>query len=483
VLTNASGEPSNSPAYHIREDNLKKYRAREEFNSIKDDVFEKIASGDTSAHMDDKFLDLAAALKSEDSLAYNKLQGELSEMKVKLTAFREEVSKRSKALSKEQKTVAVQAIALPDNLKPYAEGTDPSISFVDENGYIVAIVRDGKGNESYPVQASNFVARINKVLEFDDDIEIVQQFVIDGILESTKKLRTITVNAKDFRSMNWVEKYWGNLLITSIPKARDIVRETIQRVSINAPKTKVHYTLGWKNIGNNWYYLYSGGSIGGDNILVAEINELKGYFFKKYSYDVKKCARYVQKFMDIASPEITIPLLAHAFLSIMIEKLKREEIEPRYLMWVYGASGSFKTALTVVLMSFFGTFNAPPATFNDTAAALEKKAYLTKDSLLLVDDFHPSASPQEAKSKASLANGLTRKYGDRITRSRSKSNLMLAKEYPPRGNLICTSEDLLIGHSTNSRHMGIEIHRGDINPDILTKEQLNNNLRKLIRFE
>jgi hypothetical protein len=221
--------------------------------------------------------------------------------------------------------------------------------------------------------------------------------------------------------MNWVETRWGNLLITSAPKARDIVRETIQRVSINAPVIKVHYTLGWKCIDGAWYYLYSGGSVGGGgNIQVAEISELKGYFFGKCSRNVKRSTGFVQKFIDIASHEITVPLLAHAFLSIMIEKLKQEEIEPRYLMWVYGVSGSFKTALTVVLISFFGTFNSPPATFNDTAAALEKKAYLTKDSLLLVDDFYPSVSPNESKSKASLANGLTRKYGDRITRSRSK---------------------------------------------------------------
>jgi hypothetical protein len=471
ILLNASGKPSNSPVYHIREENLKKYKVREEFSSIKDEIFEKISFGDTSAHMDDSFLDVVTALKSQDSLAYNKLLGELSEMKVKVSAFKEEINKRSKALFKEKKTAAVEAITLPAHLKPYAEGTDPSISFVDENGHIVAVTKVGE--ESYPEQASNFVARIKKVLEFDDGIEIVQQFVIDGILEGSKRLPAITVNAKDFRSMNWVERCWGNLLITSIPKARDIVRETIQRVSIYAPVSKVHYTLGWKNIGNNWYYLYSGGSIGGDNVLVAEINELKGYFFEEYSYDIKRCVKYVQRFMDIASHEITIPLLAHAFLSIMIEKLKQEGIEPRYLAWLYGSSGSFKTSLTVVLMGFFGTFNTPPATFNDTAAALEKKAYLTKDSLLLVDDFHPSASPQEAKSKASIASGLTRKYGDRITRSRSRSNLTLAKDYPPRGNLICTSEDLLIGHSTNSRHMGIEIHRGDVNSEILTKLQNN----------
>jgi hypothetical protein len=480
ILENADGEPSNSPAYHIREENLGKYKAREEFNAIKDEVFEKLVSGDTSAHLDDVFLDSVVLLKAVDSLAYQKLLDELSDMKVKITAFKDEVNMRSKTHFKEKKVVVEQEqkMDLPACLIPYAKGTDPSVSFVDASGYIFAVVT--QGGETYAIQVSNFVARINQVQEFDDGIEIAQQFVIGGILEGTKDLPAITVNAKDFRSMNWVEKLWGNLLITSAPKARDIVRETVQRVSINAPITKVHYTLGWKYIEGTWYYLFSGGSIGGNDVSVAEINELKGYFFEEYPYNIKECAVYIQKLIDIASHEITIPLLAHVFLAIMIEKLKLEDIEPRYLMWVYGVSGSFKTALMVVLINFFGTFNSPPATFNDTAVALEKKAYLTKDSLLLVDDFYPSASPNEAKSKASLANNLTRKYGDRITRSRSKSNLTLAKDYPPRGNLICTSEDLLIGHSTNSRHMGIEIHRGDINSDVLT--ELQNNKKFLACF-
>jgi len=392
-------------------------------------------------------------------------------LKVKTKAFDEEIKKSTKTRTKEKRQTEVGEIELPELLKPYGTGTDPSVSFVDENGSIFALVKNG--DTFSHVQASNYVARIQEVLAFDDGIQISQQFSITGIHKGTLQLPTIIIEAKDFPSMNWVEKYWGNLLTTSIPKARDIIRETIQRVSIDAPVKKVHYTLGWKNIDDVWYYLYSGGAIGGNDVSVADIHELKGYFFKDHAHSVEKCAEFIQKFIDVAKHEITIPLLAHSFLSVMIEKLKLEDIEPRYLMWVYGMSGSFKTALTVVLLNLFGAFNSPPATFNDTAAALEKKAYLTKDSLLLVDDFHPSASPQEAKSKATIANGLTRRYGDRITRSRSRSNLTLAPDYPPRGNLICTSEDLLVGHSTNSRHMGIEIRRGDIDSEKLTELQNN----------
>ena len=485
VIHNKSGEPSNSPAYFISEDKLKAFQKMEEFEELKDEIFERITLGEKSAIIDETFIKAAAELKATNSISYQKFKDELSELKdgstgkkVSLSAFNEEVDKLTKNISKQKATVTVEQINLPDNLKPYAVDLNPNEFFVDENGHIHVMIHEK--DDSYPAQVSNFVARIKEVREFDDGVDVEQQFVIDGILDGEKPLPEIIINAKDFKSMSWVLRKWGNILITSVPKAHDIIREVIQRTSANAPVVKVYYTLGWKNVAEKWHYLFSGGSIGDGDISVADIHEVNGYFYKEYPYTVDECVPYIEKFLNIAPHDITIPLLAHSFLSILIEKLKQEEIEPRYLLWVYGVSGSFKTALTVVLQNLFGTFNSPPATFNDTAAAMEKKSYLTKDSLLLVDDFYPASSPHEAKSKATIANGLTRRYGDRITRSRSKSNLTLAKDYPPRGNLICTSEDLLVGHSTNSRHMGISINRGDIKPEILT--ELQNNKDRLSCF-
>ena len=297
IYKNGEGEPSNSPAHFIKDNFLKKYQAQAEYAELKDEVFERIMSGDKSAHTEEAFIKAAANLKATDTNAFNKLKEELTEMKVKMTAFNEEVGKLSKSRAKEKQVTETMQITLPDHLKPFGEGTDPMTSYVDENGHIIAMVKEGDGYVAK--QASNFVARFREVREFDDGVEVAQQFVIDGLLDGTKELPTITINAKDFRSMNWVERCWGNLLITSAPKARDIIRETIQRVSINAPITKVHYTLGWKNIDDVWYYLYSGGAIGGDNVSVAEINELKGYFFKAYPYSVEECAKFVQKFIDI----------------------------------------------------------------------------------------------------------------------------------------------------------------------------------------
>jgi hypothetical protein len=199
-------------------------------------------------------------------------------MKVKISAFERAVDAIAKNL-KNTNQDRVSEINLPDELKPFAEDLTSYTSYVDENGHIIGVDGDKSG------QVSNFVARIMEIREFDNDVEVENQFIID-----------------------------------------------------------------------RWYYLYSGGAIGGDEILVADMDEVKGYYFKEYDYKIEDCAEYVNKFLNIAPHDVTIPLLAHAFLSILIEKLKLEEIEPRYLLWIYGASGTFKTALSVVLLNFFGTF-------------------------------------------------------------------------------------------------------------------------------
>ncbi len=472
---NSNHEANNSPSFFISAEKIKSAQLKLRFEELKEKVILQILDGDKSAHLEEEFIKVVAQMKNDSPVLFEKLKTDLQGNNVKIQAFVEEVNKFAKTISKGSELLCTaNNVTLPEILKPFADGLDPSKVFIDDMGQLIVVINSMDSEILMPI--SNFVARIVQVLEYDECHDFLKEFVIEGILEGTKQLHTITVSAKEFSAMNWVLTKWGNVIITSAPKAKEFLREAIQKVSINAPVTNVYYSLGWKEIDGNWCYLYSSGVIGNNTALVAEITELKGYYFTDYNYDVKDCARFVQLFMDIAPHEITFPLLAHTFLSILIEKLKMEDIEPRYLLWVYGVSGSFKTALSVVLMNFFGKFRTPPASFNDTITALEKKSFLTKDSMLLVDDYCPAASPQEARAKVTVANVLTRKYGDRISKGRSKSNLQLAKEYPPRGNLICTSEDLLVGHSTNSRHIGVSINRGDIDPNILTELQNNTDL-------
>lgn len=489
ITRNSNNEINNSPANHITERKVKAYINALKYEELLQDIHVKLET-DPTAYLSEDFLEAAADLKVNNLQEYTKLVEEFKQSNIKTQKFEKEVEAVVKSLKKSVPKSRGEftnkpSKELPDILQPYCNNLENSKFFVSEGGQI-CYEKEERESTSI-ITATNFVARITESFIFDDGQAKIRKFKIKGVVNGTDELPEIIVDAKDFNSLSWVISQWGNRAILMDEATVRTVREFIQTVSMNAPEIIIHYQLGWKMINNRWAYLYSNGIIGDVENRVSEIHELSSYYFKNSDIDEKEAIRVVLKFLKMAKAGITYPLIGHAFLSILIEKLLHEQLSPKYLLWVYGQSGSFKTAISMLLLSLFGEFTSPPATFSDTINALEKKAYLTKDSLFLVDDFHPSSSPNEARYKTGVAQNLTRKYGDRISKGRAKSNMSLSVEYKPQGNGVCTSEDLLLGHSTNSRHMSIEVYRGEVDKEILTElqgktEYLNKAMRTFIEW-
>ena len=151
------------------------------------------------------------------------------------------------------------------------------------------------------------------------------------------------------------------------------------------------------------------------------------------------------------------------------------KIEPKFILWIYGMTGSMKTSVSKI---FFNLFNRSgkekiTATFKDTITAIELKAFEYKDSVLLVDDFHPTTSTVEKKEMEKLASEIIRRFGDLIGKSRSNRNLTKQREYPPRGMCVITGEDKINVESTISRCITIEISSGDFISEKLLYHQNN----------
>ncbi|EIW19603.1 MULTISPECIES: hypothetical protein [Pelosinus] len=489
ITRNSSNDINNSPANLITESKIKTFINASRYKEQLEEIFIRLET-DPTAYLSEDFLEAAADLKVNNLQEYTKLVEEFKQNNIKTQKFEKEVESVVKRLKKSAPKSSEgfsnkPSVDLPEILQPYNKNLENSKFFVSENGQI-CYEKEEKDDVKI-ITAANFVARITESFIFDDGQVQIRKFKIRGVVNATDQLPEIIVEAKDFNSLSWVISQWGNRAILMDEATVRSVREFIQTVSMDAPERIIHYQLGWKMVNNRWSYLYSNGLIGDVENMVAEINELPNYLFRNSDINEKEAIKVVFDFLKLTKPEITFPLIAHAFLSISIEKLSHEQLEPKYLLWIYGQSGSFKTALSILLLNLFGEFTSPPATFSDTINALEKKAYLSKDSLFLVDDFHPSSSPNEARYKTGVAQNLTRKYGDRISKGRAKSNMSLSVEYKPRGNAVCTSEDLLLGHSTNSRHMSIEIYRGEVDKELLTElqsktEYLNKAMRVFIEW-
>lgn len=354
---------------------------------------------------------------------------------------------------------------------PYVAAlTDSPEYAIDERGNLLAF--DRKGN---PNKIANFVARPTKEVIRDDGVSQERTFRIEGLLSGGKKFASVDVSAAEFKRMGWVAETWG--IGPSIKPgfgAQDLCRDAIQNMGVEVEEHFIYTHMGWRKLPDGrWCFLHPGGSIGAENIAVELERALEKYRLDKAVEDLRKAAQASLRLLMVAPLEVTIPLMALVYLCALCEALREAGIEPTFVLWLFGGTGTRKTSLGMLFLSHFGNFGtkSPPASFKDTANALERKAFAVKDSLLLIDDFHPEASNYESQKMAQTAQRVLRMFGDRIGRGRLTASIQFQKEFPPRGMALVTGEDLPSGESSVARFLGVELLQGAIDLKILTKAQ------------
>lgn len=322
---------------------------------------------------------------------------------------------------------------------------------------------------------ANFVARIYKSISKTNGEEKVTFYVLDGILINTKRpLTPIEIPAGDFESMKWLHKWGAEPSFHPGNSTRDIVRFVIQSTADEAIQEQIYTHLGWVKLNGQWCYLSANGALGRADVKVELDSRLKNYDLPNQVNNPKHAMETSLALLDVAPHRVTLALWGLTFLSPLCEWLRQEGIEPKFLMWLYGYTGSRKTTLAKLFLSHFGNLlEHPPASFKDTPNSVEKRGFDTKDSLLLIDDYHPTSSPTEKRSMESLAQKVLRGYGDRVSRGRMKQDTSLRHDYLPRGMAIVTAEDMLSGGSSMARLFPVELKKTDIHLDLLTEAQQN----------
>ena len=186
--------------------------------------------------------------------------------------------------------------------------------------------------------------------------------------------------------------------------------------------------------------------------------------------------------MPFAPAKITLPLLSYTFLSPLNEFLHQANCEPKFVLCLLGRTGTRKSTLAALFLSFFGRFNSSdlPLSFRDTANSIMYNSFSLKDVLTCIDDFHPS-SKKEADKLTNTAQLIMRGYGDRIGRGRLKSDSTPMESRPPQGNAIITAEQTPdIGESGTARYFCLELRDGVIdlrNLSSFQREAENGTLR------
>ena len=230
------------------------------------------------------------------------------------------------------------------------------------------------------------------------------------------------------------------------------MREAIQTLSHNARSRRVFTHTGWRELDKRWVYLTTGGAVGQTGFEVDLGTELSRYRLPYEAHNRVDAMRTSLELLDLAPFSTTAPLWAGVFRAPLVNAYPVD-----LSIWLEGMTGSLKSTLAALFLSHYGDFDRIhlPGTWSSTANQLERRAFLLKDVLFVVDDYAPGAMDRrELETKASR---LLRSQGNLAGRGRLKSDLTERLAYPPRGLILATGEQHPPGQSLLARTLVVEL--------------------------
>ena len=352
-----------------------------------------------------------------------------------------------------------------------------------KGGYLCRTKFTKEGGE-VTIPLCNFGARIVEENILDDGKEIIHLFGIEGKLLDKISLPKIEIPATGFSNLAWVSKWGSKPCLEPGQTVRDFVRHSIQKASDNVQVTTHYAHTGWREINGNMAYLHAGGAVGCTEGVSVKLNkELIKYTLPPYPHEStasetglsdpeKKGLETSLSFLDIGSRAVTIPLFCVVYLAPLTTILNPM---PNFSGYLFGQSGTFKTTAALLALCHFGNFSGAESlsNFDDTIGILEKRSFTLKDTLHVIDDFHPSANRKAAESKEIVAQRMIRAYSNRTARGRLNSDMTERGRYEPRGMMLMTAEEQPSLESTLARVCIIEVNEGALDRDKLTAIQKN----------
>jgi hypothetical protein len=331
-----------------------------------------------------------------------------------------------------------------------------------------------------PVLLSNFNAKITEQIIKDDGVNRSIVFKIVAQLYDGSHLPVIEVPAEEFRSMGWVTMNYGvGAIIQPGQSNTDHLRTAIQSLSTDCANRTVYTHTGWRKINDEWFFLTANGALGAnglvENVEVALEGKLRHYGFQKtlLEYPPADAVRASLEMLKLAPPRIAIPLLCATYRAPLEEALPCQ-----LTVFIEGKTGSFKSQLTALGIAHFGQdFDGKNLTaeWTSTANALEKMAFIAKDTIFVIDDFYPGLNQNDAMKINKIADQIIRGKGNQSGRTRMYADGRLRETYIPRSLIWTSGEDIPRGQSLQARMYIVEVVQDNIDTGVLT------NLQKLAK--
>ncbi len=322
----------------------------------------------------------------------------------------------------------------------------------------------------------NFWARISHELMVDDGLNPpTVRYGIEGGLATGVPLQPVQVDARSFAKLDWVPDNWGMRPIMSLPPGKSyLVTRAIQEVSMESVQRERLYTFtGWHECDGQRGFLSASGLLTADGLndqirIDLGSNNLRHYALPKDDMDQEAAVRATLEFLTLGPRNVTAPLWAAMYAAPLTSLRPLNAV-----LSVYGTTQSGKSTLAHLALTHFGTgfiqgrdYHAP-IDWTSTVTAIEAAMFLAKDVPLVIDDFAPQfSSLAEARSMHKKAHHVVRSVGNRSARGRSRADLSQQNTRFPRGLVIMTAENPLIGQSIVGRMLYVGVEPGDILPTL-----------------
>ena len=322
----------------------------------------------------------------------------------------------------------------------------------------------------YERKLCNFAPWIVSEITLSDGVETTTWIRLRGKHQSGRTLPEIEIPAAELSGFQWLAKRWGMDCILEVGQSvKDALRYAIQTTAQQAEKQTVFTVTGWRRINGEYHFLMPGD----EQHTVTLPGKMHGYTMarKCSPTDIRSVAELLLS--KLAPEEILWPLIAFAFLTPLNHFLKLAGCEPKFVLFLVGKTGSRKSTLAALMLSFFGKFTASelPLSFRDTANSILHHSFALKDVLTCIDDYHPAGRQEEQKLTAT-AQSIMRAYGDRTGKGRLRADASPMESRPPQGNAIVTAEfPPDIGESGTARYFSLELKGSDVNLQVLSSFQ------------
>lgn len=275
-----------------------------------------------------------------------------------------------------------------------------------------------------PMKLADFVPTLISEITRDDGTEQKKMFKVGAVHKSGIKLSEQIVSADEMQNMKWLLNRWGALGAAQ-PK-QNVLSKICHAIMLTKGEVKfetMYLQTGWKKINGEYVFLMPTQN---SPFTVELQGKLKNYSFteKGSQEDLIYLSAMLEN--SFAPQCVMLPLLAVTFLCPLNHFLKSAGCEPKFVTALIGKTGSRKSTLAALFLSFFGKFSASdlPMSFHDTANSILSNIYYLKDVLTCIDDFHPSGMFHEQEMK-SIAQNISRYYGGRIFRDTTVIELVV----------------------------------------------------------